>query len=153
MTDLAVTWDRNGGCGDLMVSGPDLMTDDGLYGACLISLFTDRAADPDDQLPDSLSSDRRGWWGDALAETEGDLIGSKLWLLYGSKIVPETLRRAKDCADEALAWLVTDGVAKTVAVTTSQAAPHSIGIGVDIVRPDGTSLRYEFVWEALENGL
>ena len=52
-----------------------LVTDDTLATAIFISLFTDKLAGPDDELP-ATEDWRRGWWGDGLANKPGDQIGS-----------------------------------------------------------------------------
>ena len=40
MADIAVVWDQ--GCGSLQLNGADLLTDNSLLTAVIISLFTDR---------------------------------------------------------------------------------------------------------------
>lgn len=110
-------------------SGPisDLF-EDSLRSAIIVSLLTDRRADPQDTLPDDTSSatgippDRRGWAGDALAEADGDRIGSRLWLLSREKQTEETRRRAIEYAQEALDWLVQDKHATDVDVTAEWSA-------------------------------
>lgn len=144
MTDLALTWIAPIGA-DLLLDGPDLATDEGLYTACLISLFSDRLARADDALPDG-DDDRRGWWGDTFNDIEGDLIGSRLWLLERSKRLPEILVQAKEYAEEALAWLIADKVAAGVAVETEWLGQDGLAIGVVITRPDGSAGRFDYVW-------
>lgn len=104
---------------DWAIANGDLAADAGLYTAVTISLFTDRLANPDDALP-TPGGDRRGWWGDAylppLANGQPDLIGSRLWLLARALQVPQTAQLAQAYCQEALAWLVDDGVASAVAV-------------------------------------
>ena len=115
MTDLSLVWDRENYRADMTVTGGDLATDAGLHTALIISLMTDRLADPHDFIPD-LSTDRRGWWGDLPLASEDDLpapdfIGSRLWLLAREKQLPETARRAEFYAREALQWMLDDDVA------------------------------------------
>lgn len=50
MADIAIVWDQ--GCGSLQLNGADLLTDDSLLTAVLISLFTDRRALASDEIPD-----------------------------------------------------------------------------------------------------
>ena len=149
MTDLALEWIGSVGA-DLVLDGPDLKTDDGLFTACLISLFTDRRARPDDELPDN-TGDRRGWWGDQFNEVEGDLIGSRLWLLERSKALPVVLLKAKEYAEEALAWLTEDKVAAGIFIETSWIEENGLKIGVLIIvtitRPDGSVGRFDYVWK------
>lgn len=95
-----------------------LSCEDTLATAVIISLFTDARAGVDDTLPWG-STDRRGWVGDAYAEglDRRDPWGSTLWLLYTSKRTVNLLERARFAAQEALAWMVRDGLASRVAVT------------------------------------
>lgn len=148
MSDIALLWDNDAGAADIGLSAGALVGDDGLKTAILISLFTDARADADDDLPDP-SGDRRGWWGDAVAERPGDAIGSKLWLLRRSKIVPETLTRARDYARAALAWLVEDLVVKTLDVEVDALDGGVLAIAVNLTRPTGAVRRWDFVWSAL----
>lgn len=62
----------------------------------------------------------------------GDRIGSRLWLLKREKQLPETLRRAEDYAREALAWLVTDGLAASVTVAAEWAAMGLLAMRINI---------------------
>jgi phage gp46-like protein len=114
MTDIALIWDPARAAADVAVAQGDLVREDGLRTAVLISLFTDALARPDDVIPDG-GDDRRGWWGDTPVDgAEPDPIGSRLWLLVREKRTEETRRRAETYASDALAWLVTDGVAAAV---------------------------------------
>lgn len=129
---------------DMAMEGADLAGDDGLETAVVISLFTDRRAEADDTIPDG-SGDRRGWWGDGWSETEGDRIGSRLWLLAREKELPVVARRAEEYAEEALAWLLAEGVARAVRVTAEQVRRGVLGLTIVIERPDGTA--WERVWD------
>jgi phage gp46-like protein len=99
-----------------IVSG-DLLTDDGLDTAVAISLWTDRLANADDVLP-AGNGDRRGWGGDAylppLSGGQPDHIGSRLWLLSRSLQILQTAQLAQTYCQEALQWMVDDGVAAVV---------------------------------------
>ena len=147
MSDIALTWDGHG-C-DLALDGNDLLLDVGLQTSILISLFSDRRARADDVLPGE-GGDRRGWWADAYPQIEGDQIGSRLWLLSREKEIAETLRRAKEYADEALAWLVIDGIAARVEVTTSVPRRGVLGLAIAVHKLDGNieNFQYEFLWGA-----
>lgn len=116
--------------------------------AVIISLFTWGRARPDDDLP---GAERMGWWGDSYALVEGDRIGSRLWLLARAKITAQTPAVAKRYAEEALAWLVTDGVASVVNVQAERQGLSQIAIGCQIVRGAGPNLdiRFNNVWSFL----
>lgn len=121
-----------------------------LVRAVVMSLFTWRRANPDDKLPGSADNfGRMGWWGDTFATVDNDRIGSRLWLLSRSKLLPETVALAKEYAEEALAWLVDDGVAARVDVRTERLGLSTLAIGVRIYKSDGTvpvDIRFTDVW-------
>lgn len=148
--DIAITYDELKKYFDISLTGGDLTTDEGLATAVVISLFTDRKAEEDDELPDG-TNDRRGWWGDAFSDHENDRIGSRLWLLSRSKQTTEVARQAETYAREALEWMVEDGVAAKVAAETEWVATGVLGLVVKITRPDGTPLTFKFdnLWEAM----
>ena len=50
---------------------------DPLTRAVVISLFTWRRAEPDDNADVPM-----GWWGDTWPAVQNDRYGSRLWLLY-----------------------------------------------------------------------
>lgn len=128
-----------------------LAQDDGLTSAVLLSLFTDRRAEPDDVIPGG-AEDLRGTWLDAFAGEEGDRMGSRLWLLERAKLLPETVTKMREYCEEALEWMVRD-VAKAVIVETWIVRNYPAGIigaQIDIVKPDGATTRYKFdkLWSA-----
>lgn len=144
---------------DWAMDGPDLETDDGLRTAVTLSLFSDRRATDDDILPNADDTDRRGWWGDLPVDTQAqsdrpgpDLLGSRLWLLERAKATTQTAAKAKQYCVEALSWLIEDGVAHSVDVTTEWESNEFLGIGIAISRfaEDGSLVdhRFDFVWNA-----
>ena len=122
---------------DLALAGADLATESGLRSAVVVSLFTDRRANADDEIPDG-SNDRRGWWADSYAEIEGDLIGSRLWLLQREKQTANVLQRAREYSEEALQWLLDDKVATAVSVAAEWVDTGVLGLRVKITLPSGT---------------
>jgi phage gp46-like protein len=148
--DVALLFDTAALRGDLAVANGRLVEEDGLATAVLISLFTDRRADPDDRLPDDAEG-LRGWWGDLVDVIEGgnvDRIGSKLWLLSREKEQVEVLRRAEAYAGEALAWLLEDGVARSVDVVATAPLPGVLQLDVSIAQPSPLpALRYGYIWQ------
>jgi phage gp46-like protein len=151
MTDLALVWSNDTASADLAMLGADLATDDGLRTAILISLFTDARARDDDPLPAAPGGevDRRGWWGDALPAVAGDVLGSRLWLLAREKRLASVAARAHDYATEALAWLIDDGVARSVDIEVDILGQQTLAFRVELVRPTGPGrLRFDYTWEA-----
>lgn len=146
---IALAFDNDAGLADLLQDNGNLATDECLETAVLLSLFTDGLAQADDGLPQAA---RRGWWGDAFADVDGDSIGSRLWLLV-AKPGGNTLARAREYAEEALAWLVEDGVASSVVVAAELGLPGFITLSVEIVRPDATAPRFKRTWEVVANAL
>lgn len=134
---------------DWLLQPPSLAGDGGLDTAVILSLFTDaRARDGDDTpAPDDL----RGWWGDDFAAKTGDRFGSRLWLLGRRKQLPSVLAEAKGYAEEALAWLIKDGVASSVSVDVFIPRDEMLGLSVAITRPNGQPVRFRFeaLWASL----
>jgi phage gp46-like protein len=151
LTDVALAWDPALAHADIGTAGGDLLRDDGLRTAVLVSLFTDALARPDDEIPDG-TDDRRGWWGDGPG-AGADGIGSRLWLLARARRTEDTRRRAQAYAQDALAWLVADGVAAAVAVTASWAGDRGEQLRLVVAidrRRGGRTAREEFTmqWNA-----
>ena len=141
--DIALRFDPERGYYDLAFD-EDLATDSGLETAVLLSLYTDRRALPADELPGG-GSDRRGYWADAFSAR---LQGSRLWLLWREKELESVRRRAEVYAQEALDWMVEDGVAEAVVVTAEHVRRGVLLLRVEVRRGGGTALakEYEYVW-------
>jgi phage gp46-like protein len=152
MRDIALVFEARSGEFDLALAGEgedrDILGDDGLLSAVIISLFSDRRAREDDPLPDErvgLPTDRRGWWGDHVLEEDArDGLGSRLWLLAREKDLPVVVARALEYARESLAWLVAAGLAQRVEVSAERIGPGYLGIGVAAVPPGGTEMGREW---------
>lgn len=163
MTDLALIWNADAFAGDLLLGDGRLATDDGMRTAILISLFSDARAADDEPLPEA-GTDRRGWWGDGFARVAGpdagtarddNRIGSLLWLLARSKVTTATLQQAQRACEDALDWLIRDGIASAVRVAVRAAVrdhglpADALHIAVEIDRPSGPSRqRHDFTWHA-----
>ncbi|PCJ57843.1 MAG: hypothetical protein COA65_08845 [Rhodospirillaceae bacterium] len=140
---------------DLDFQSGALALDGGLETAVIVSLFTDRRADVDDELPDGTTR-RRGWWGDAVAPVVdgapvlGDRIGSRLWLLAREKQTQSVVLRARDYAREALQWLIDDGIAERIDILAETIRPGVLALAIDIHRPAGDALdfRFDYVWQS-----
>lgn len=147
MTDIAIVWQQTHG--DIALDGADLLADDGLETAVILSLLLDRRAEADDNLPDNV--DPRGWWGDSYAEVQGDQVGSRLWLLNREKQLPSVANLVQEYAAEALQWLVDDGVASAVDTTATWVEPGMCALSVAIHRPDQATFIRQFqnVWSAM----
>lgn len=131
----------------------DLVAEGSLRTAVILSLFLDRRAEDDDILPNG-SDDRRGWWADTVApmtdygigggSASGDHIGSRLWLLSREKQLAGVLERARHYAEEALTWLVEDGVATAVQVTATNPRQGWLVLEVTVTLSDTSEYRETF---------
>lgn len=72
----------------------------------LYSIFGERRASPEEVIE---PQQRRGWIGNNDYEN-----GSKIWLLYQSRLTRDVLNRLEDEAQKALQWLVDDGFAVSI---------------------------------------
>ena len=117
-----------------------------LVRAVIISLFTWRRANSDDVLP---AANKYGWWGDTYPQIDNDRIGSRIWLLSRAKLTDETVSKAKEYAQEALQWLIDDGVAAAVQVVSEKQGLFKLALGIKIIRGDKTALNIRFtnVWD------
>lgn len=127
--------------------GGNIATSELLNTAVFISLFTRRRADDDDDLPDS-GGHREGWWADAYPSNESDLIGSRLWLLRRSKATTATLNQARAYAEEALQWMVDDGIASSVVADVEAQDDSRLAFRVSITRPTVPASKWNGVWQA-----
>lgn len=149
MTDIALAWNVATQQADLVMAGPDLGLDQGLATAVIISLFTDREAEAGDVIPDGTSN-RRGYWGDLALSTDPDypspnLIGSRLWLLQRAKQTTQVLQNAQAYCQEALAWMIEDGVAGSIDVQASYPALGWMDIAITINQA-GAQQQFNFAW-------
>lgn len=146
---IRLEYDNRTQAGDLAQDDDGRMIDDdGLETSVLICLFTDRRADPGDGAEEG---DMRGWWGDAYPNVQGDKIGSKLWLLFRQKLVSDSRQKAVRYAEEALAWMIEDGVASRVPVSADWIQEGSLKIGValtvQIQKPGEIAPKWKRTWE------
>jgi phage gp46-like protein len=153
--DIRIQFDNANGTGDFVMVGPSLQLGNDLETACLISLFTDAQADPDDNLPEAfLAGDPRGWWADTYLATEdptlavipNDRTGSKLWQVTLRPRNQDTLNWAQNIASLALQWMIIDGVATAVNVTAQFIGQAGIGLIITITEPTGQSSIYRYAW-------
>lgn len=122
----------------------DLVRENGLETAVFISLFTDRRV----LKTETDDKNLRGWWGDMISEIP---IGSKLWLLERSKTTQDTLIKAKRYAEDALKWMINDGVVAKITVTALRLGTPGndvLGLAIEILKKDGSieSFKYNDLW-------
>ncbi|QBR31895.1 MULTISPECIES: phage GP46 family protein [Pseudomonas] len=145
MADAAMVMTEFGG--DLVLFGFDLERDDGLETAVIISLFTDRRASAEQIPPEYPQDDLRGYWGDITNASASDQTGSLLWLLAREKQLPQTLSRAEQYCREALTWMIDDLVSTRIDVVASYISQGWMQLVIDIYRPTGQAVRFQYNYE------
>jgi phage gp46-like protein len=140
--------DVGAGFFELVPWGPKV-SPDALDQLVWISLFSDRRADSDDELPDKGGDPvyQGGWWADTYT---GDPFGSKLWLLTRSPVNATTLLKVKQYAEDALSWMVGSGIAARVDAIAERQDLGRIALKVIITKRDGKkeALNYPDLWSA-----
>ncbi|MDD5551219.1 MAG: phage GP46 family protein [Candidatus Omnitrophica bacterium] len=149
-TDIKIRYDNDLAIGDFNFLNGDLEREEGLETSVLISLYTDARVNEDD-APDN-PSDLRGWIGDLLPSRD-DNIGSKLWLLDRSKATQENANKAKEYVQQALKWMIEDGVASKIDVVTSivgYSEMKKLVLEITIYKHNDKLLGIKFndIWEA-----
>ena len=153
MADITTAWD--GTSGDWVQLGAALQSGDDLTTACLLSIFSDARADPDDVIPDAPqdgAGDPRGWWGDAYADKP---IGSKLWLRRRSKQTSAVLNAVRNDIEIATQWLIDDGVVASIDVACAWLAPGFLGASIELFKQDGTraaKIEFRSAWSSQSQG-
>lgn len=143
--DLLLRFDD--GLIDVVLGEKDLEVEDGLETAVLLSLFID-ARVTEEELPPGEES-RRGWFGDLFNDDIEDRIGSKLWLFERSKLTDEAIEQIRETAEAALQWMITDGLADRVTVTTEVLGAWTLGLEITILRPSGKKVfKYNLNWNS-----
>ncbi len=128
-----------------------LQRDYGLETAVILSYFTNARATAHELEVAGLPKDYwGGYWGDTYPEIDGDIQGSKLWLLARAKRTDDTLTLAEKWASEALQWLIDDKVASDVIVAPAWHPNTGLLIlPTDIQRPGEVEPRWSGIWEAI----
>lgn len=116
-------------------------------------LFTDRRCPDDHPLAHLADGDLRGYWGDALAALSGEpQRSSLLWLLERATATEANRRWAEVFALEALAPLVTAGVAvRAEASAALLPAKNGVDLAVALIGQDGRAKfkgQYSILWGA-----
>lgn len=156
LTDIALAWAPLDACADMAINatGTDLLADDGLYTAVVLSLFSDRLAQEDDVIPDGTAN-RRGWCGDDPA-AGADRTGSRLWLLSRCIATVATQAAAEEYVREALQWLLDDGIAQRIDVTCRWTTEIGrLRIRAVIIRQiagQSVTHAYDFAWSNTVSG-
>ena len=88
----------------------------------------------------SIGTDKGRWWADPT-------FGSELWILKEEgKLDGTSAGKVRSCILESLAWLKTDGLARSIACTAERTGKNEIRYAVTVVQPDGSSVFIKDVW-------
>lgn len=142
--DIAVTQNEFGKFDISFGPDGDLTKTEGFDTAITMSLFCERRASAAEV---TISSRRRGWWGNIASRIEDFEIGSKLWQVEQERLTPDVLSRIKDHVARGLAWLVTEGFAVDTQTDVVR-LDGSVRVDVTIERPNGQVERVGYdIWQ------
>ncbi|HFK5710544.1 TPA: phage GP46 family protein [Enterobacter roggenkampii] len=121
---------------------------DPLTRAVVISLFTHRRADPDDNVDVPM-----GWWGDTWPVVANDRYGSKLWLLQRSKLTNALVNTVRNDLRDALQWMQEDGVVTRIDIDIQRTGINELGNKIVLWRRDGpVTISFNDLWSVITNG-
>ena len=121
---------------------------DPLTRAVVISLFTHRRADPDDNVDVPM-----GWWGDTWPVVANDRYGSKLWLLQRSKLTNALVNTVRNYLRDALQWMQEDGVVTRIDIDIQRTSLNELGNKIVLWRRDGpVTISFNDLWSVITNG-
>ncbi|MDW2647715.1 phage GP46 family protein [Citrobacter portucalensis] len=121
---------------------------DPLTRAVVISLFTHRRADPDDNADVPM-----GWWGDTWPIVANDRYGSKLWLLQRSKLTNALVNTVRSYLREALQWMLDDGVLSRIDIDVQRTGINELANKIVLWRRDGpVTISFNDFWSVIANG-
>ncbi|HFD0427623.1 TPA: phage GP46 family protein [Escherichia coli] len=121
---------------------------DPLTRAVVISIFTHRRADPDDNADVPM-----GWWGDTWPMVANDRYGSKLWLLQRSKLTNALVNTVRTYLRESLQWMLDDGVVSRIDIDIQRTGINELGNSIALWRRDGpVIISFNDFWSVIANG-
>ncbi|MGM8846451.1 phage GP46 family protein [Enterobacter roggenkampii] len=121
---------------------------DPLTRAVVISLFTHRRTDPDDNVDVPM-----GWWGDTWPVVANDRYGSKLWLLQRSKLTNALVNTVRNYLRDALQWIQEDGVVTRIDIDIQRTGINELGNKIVLWRRDGpVTISFNDLWSVITNG-
>lgn len=128
---------------DLVVENGDVVLDEGLATAVLISLFSDMRT-PEELVEEGVIN-RHGFW----AEATRDPWGSLLYTNYRGKADARTAESDREAASDALRWLIDERILQAVNVEVEVQAGERIAVRIGLVR--GSATRWPQVWAATQS--
>ncbi len=110
----------------------------GLTHAIMQSILNHAESTQNDRARMGIN-ERGGHWSNELLA----MVGSRDWTLRREKLTSQTLNQAKRFYEDALAWLVNDGHAKTITVSVWEEEPNVMGRTVTVTVIDGTKFKVD----------
>lgn len=139
MTDIKLNYDK--GYFDFNIVSGDFEQTDDLSTAILVSLGCDSRASESEVTQIEY---RRGWAGNLVWNLDGLEMGSKLWLLSQARLTIQTLERAKDYAQNALLWLLTENYATNIVVDVERVNEEKIRIIINVFVNNDLEIQSEY---------
>lgn len=135
MADAKLNYFGNTNFFDISLKDGDIELDDSFNTPLVVSLFSDARADESEvRKPEN----RRGFWGDEISGDPTDKFGSKLWLLFQSRLTTNTVTRANDYVKLATNWLITYGYSKIVDIKATRLERETLGLNIRIINNDNS---------------
>lgn len=129
---------------DFVINNKDLQSENCLWTAVTILLFTDARADESTPLS---KEDPKGWVGDAI---DGDVsLGSQLWTLERSYIKADTINQIQKYASEALNVLVAQEAINSYIVNVTQVNTNKVNMDITLIANyslERYNQKFELVW-------
>ncbi len=119
----------------------DFELDNGLQTPILISLLSNARADAS-EIP--IVEFRDGWYGNLIWNQNGYQQGSKLWLLYQSRLTQQIMLRAKNYTEIALNWMLEDGLLKNLTVDVVQNDSTSVTITIKSDTSENIKVNFDY---------
>jgi len=124
---------------DIDFKDGDFLATGGLETAILMSIYCQQR---DDSIEVPIM--RGGWAGNELQTVAGFQQGSKLWTLCQSTLTDDVANLAQNYIEEALQWMIEDGIAEEISVTTSIVDNSKLQAEVIITKNNNTDT-YKFL--------
>lgn len=121
----------------------DFKPAEGFETAIPVSLFTDARAE-ESLVPNPKN--RRGWVGNISTLEEGFELGSLLWTLDQSRLIEDTLNRARVEARAALDWMLLSGLVTQIQVDVERNDQREITIQIQFQSIENVIKRYVTLW-------
>lgn len=145
--DLMLKYDYVNNRYDIKFNHSDYERDEGLYTSVILSLFCN-AYVTDDELETLSQRVNSGFWGDQISQYEGDIYGSKLWLLERAKLTSDIIETTKIYIYESLEWMITDGVAEDIVVNV-ELVDKKVYAEIMIIKGNNKTEKFKFqdLWD------